>query len=212
MHIFFDLDGTLTNPKLGITRCIQSALQQLDAPVPHMDELTWCIGPPLHHSFSELLDSERAERAVALYRERFADIGWSENEPYDGIHDQLAQLYDAGGTLYVASSKPKVFVERILEHFELDHFFHAVYGARLDEGGGDKSELLQGALSTHSLQGEQAVMVGDRKYDAIGARDNNMTFAGACYGFGGVAELEAAGSHALIHSPHHLSQTLLPLV
>src|SRR5215216_4845856 len=108
--IFFDLDGTLTDPKLGITRSIQYALQKLDLPVPTQDELTWCIGPPLRTSFVQLLGGDHsADRAVSLYRERFSDIGLYENGVYDGISDVLTSLCTSGHRLFVATSKPHVF-------------------------------------------------------------------------------------------------------
>src|SRR6202171_6171680 len=116
--IYFDLDGTLTDPKSGITRSIQYALGRLDHAVPPEDELTWCIGPPLRASLKKLLGSDDlAERALSLYRERFADIGIFENEIYPGIEDTLSVLASSGRRLFVATSKPGVYAERIIDHF-----------------------------------------------------------------------------------------------
>ncbi|MCP1742177.1 phosphoglycolate phosphatase-like HAD superfamily hydrolase [Bradyrhizobium japonicum] len=114
--IFFDLDGTLTNPKPGITRSIQYALERLDLTVPSEDELTWCIGPPLHASLKKLTGSdELADRALLLYRERFADIGLFENEAYAGIIDTLTMIAATSQRMFVATSKPAVYATRIVD-------------------------------------------------------------------------------------------------
>jgi phosphoglycolate phosphatase len=123
-NIYFDLDGTLTDPKPGITRSIQYALRKLDRPVPSEDDLTWCIGPPLRASFATLLgDDSLADRGVALYRERFADIGLYENAVYPDIEQVLAELARPGRRLFVATSKPAVYAKRIVEHFNLARHF-----------------------------------------------------------------------------------------
>ena len=145
--IYFDLDGTLTDPKPGITRSIQYALQRLDHPtIPTEDELTWCIGPPLRTSFVRLLGDHSADRAVALYRERFSDIGLYENRVYDGIGEVLTTLRASGHRLFVATSKAHVFADRIIDHFGLRHHFEHVFGAELDGTRADKSHLLEYAL------------------------------------------------------------------
>jgi phosphoglycolate phosphatase len=143
--IYFDLDGTLTDPKPGITRSIRYALQKLDHPaIPTEDELTWCIGPPLRASFVRLLGGEdSADRAVSLYRERFSDIGLYENGVYDGISEVLAILSQSGHRLFVATSKPHVFAERIIDHFGLRRHFEHVFGSELDGRRADKSHLLE---------------------------------------------------------------------
>ena len=146
--IYFDLDGTLTDPKPGITRSIQYALQRLDHPtMPTEDELTWCIGPPLRTSFVRLLGGDHsADRAVALYRERFSDIGLYENRVYDGISEVLTTLCASGHRLFVATSKAHVFADRIIDHFGLRDHFERVFGAELDGTRVDKSHLLEYAL------------------------------------------------------------------
>ena len=146
--IYFDLDGTLTDPKPGITRSIQYALQRLDHPtIPTEDELTWCIGPPLRASFVRLLGAETsADLAVAYYRERFSDVGLYENGVYDGIGDVLTSLCASGHRLFVATSKPHVFAERIIDHFGLRDHFERVFGSELDGTRVDKSHLLEYAL------------------------------------------------------------------
>lgn len=196
--IFFDLDGTLTDPKIGITRCIQYALERLDEPVPDTEALTWCIGPPLLSTFEQLVGQQRAATAVALYRERFADIGLFENDPYPEIHHTLAALGRRGPKLYVASSKPLVFVQQILERFELARFFVDVYGSELDGTRTDKTELLAYALGDSGSAAPGAIMIGDRKHDAIGAQNNGLDFIGVLYGYGDRSEFQSVGVERLV--------------
>ena len=206
--IFFDLDGTLTDPKIGITRCIQYALEKMGEPVPATEDLTWCIGPPLLGNFSQLAGANKAEEGVRLYRERFADIGLFENDPYPEIHETLATLQARGASLYVASSKPLVFVDRILARYELSEFFTRTYGSELDGTRTDKSELLAHALADSNVRQTDAVMIGDRKHDAIGAANNDMDFIGVLYGYGDRLELESVGASVLVDSHHHLLDVL----
>jgi phosphoglycolate phosphatase len=203
--IFFDLDGTLTDPKIGITRSIQYALGKLDRPVPLEDELTWCIGPPLLPSLKKLLgDGELARKALSLYRERYSDIGLFENHVYPGVEDALSILSNSGRRLFVATSKPGVFAERIIERFELTAYFERVFGAELDGRRSDKTELLSHALQTTGVDPGHAIMIGDRMHDMIGARNNGMTAIGVLYGYGGRQELTAAGAHHLCATPEGL--------
>jgi phosphoglycolate phosphatase len=206
--IFLDLDGTLTDPKIGITRSIQYALGALDQPVPAEQDLLWCIGPPLKTSFKTMLGSDAlAERAVALYRERFSDIGIFENGVYDGIPELLAAL--AGGPrLFVATSKPAVFAERIIAHFGMTSSFERVFGSGLDGAYAEKTELLKYGLEQSGLNGRRAVMVGDRSFDMVGAHHNRMTSVGVLYGYGSEAELRGAGAQHLCATPQDL-RTLL---
>jgi len=200
--IFFDLDGTLTDPKIGITRSIQYALGKLEHPtIPTEDELTWCIGPPLRGSFAKLLGAEHsADLAVSYYRERFSDVGLYENGVYDGIGDVLTTLGQSGRRLFVATSKPHVFAERIIEHFGLRHHFERVFGSELDGTRVDKSHLLQYALQQTSVDPSRAIMIGDRSHDIVGARNNGIRAIGVLYGYGSEDELTAAGAlHVCAH-------------
>jgi phosphoglycolate phosphatase len=201
--IFFDLDGTLTDPKPGITRSIQYALRKLDqATVPTEDELTWCIGPPLRASFVRLLGDDRdADRAVALYRERFADIGLFENRLYDGIGDVLTTLGNSGHRLFVATSKPHVFADRIIDHFGLRHHFSRVFGSELDGTRVEKSHLLAYALKEATVDPSGALMIGDRSHDMVGAGNNGIKGIGVLYGYGSRDELIAAGARHLCATP-----------
>ena len=127
-HIYFDLDGTLTDPYEGITRCIRYALDALGFPHPDDDYLHGCIGPPLYDTFPEMVGDALTLEAIDLYRERFSEVGWQENQPYEGIHDALEEIRAAGHTLYVATSKPRVHAKRIVEHFGMSQFINDVYG------------------------------------------------------------------------------------
>ena len=206
--VFFDLDGTLTDPKKGITGCIQYALERMDAPVPSRDELTWCIGPPLQASFAELVGEHRAEEGVRLYRERYTDLGIYENELYPGIEATLQRLRESGAALYVASSKPLVFVRRILAHFELEGLFEGVFGSELDGTRTDKEALLQYAIDASKVEAGQAIMIGDRKFDALGARANDMPFLGVLYGYGSLDELASVGVTRWVEAPIELADVL----
>ena len=200
--IFFDLDGTLTDPKPGITRSIQYALDKLGQPtIPTEDELTWCIGPPLRASFVKLLGEASADLAVALYRERFSDIGLYENSVYPGVVDVLAALRQSGHRLFVATSKAHVFADRIIDHFGLREHFELVFGAELDGTRADKSDLLAYALKTAAVESSHAVMIGDRSHDMIGARNNGIRGIGVLYGYGSEQELTAAGASQLCATP-----------
>jgi phosphoglycolate phosphatase len=201
--IYFDLDGTLTDPKPGITRSIQYALQRLDHPtIPTEDELTWCIGPPLRASFVRLLGAETsADLAVSYYRERFSDVGLYENGVYDGIGDVLTALCASGHRLFVATSKPHVFAERIIDHFGLRDHFERVFGSELDGTRVDKSRLLEYALREVSVDPAKTLMIGDRSHDMVGAKNNGMKGIGVLYGYGSRDELLEAGAHHVCATP-----------
>ena len=205
--IFFDLDGTLTDPKPGITRSIQYALQKLDLPaIPTEDELTWCIGPPLRASFARILGAEEhADRALSLYRERFSDIGLYENGVYDGISEVLTALGESGRRLFVATSKPHVFAERIVAHFALRHHFEYVFGSELDGRRVDKSDLLAYALKQADVDPAKTLMIGDRSHDMVGAKNNGMKGIGVLYGYGTPEELTGAGALHLCATPQAIS-------
>lgn len=210
--IYFDLDGTLTDPKVGITRSIQYALEKLGRVAPPQEDLTWCIGPPLRGSLLKLLgDDHLADRAVSLYRERFSDIGIYENGVYAGIEDTLASLAGCGRRLFVATSKPRVYAERIIDHFNLASYFDCVFGSELDGTRSDKTELLRYALETARIDPTDAVMVGDRSHDIVGARNNGMRALGVLYGYGSKDELIQAGAHHVCATPQEIPDHSAPL-
>ncbi len=209
--ICFDLDGTLTDPKLGITRSIRYALEKLNRAVPlRDDDLTWCIGPPLIGSLEKLLgDRQAAEAALSIYRERFGDIGLYENEVYPGIREALAALIANGKRLFVATSKPSVYAERVIDHFDLSGFFEAVFGSELDGTRADKTELLAWVLKEKRLDPATTAMVGDRRYDIISGRNNGMPTVGVLYGYGPRSELVDAGATTLCDKPSDLPVVLV---
>jgi phosphoglycolate phosphatase len=200
--IFFDLDGTLTDPKPGITGSIQYALQKLDRPVPSQDELIWCIGPPLRASFVTMLGGEsQADLAVSFYRERFADVGLYENRVYPDIRDVLATLGQSRRRMFVATSKPRIFAERIIDHFGLTGHFERVFGSELDGTRVHKTDLLAYALEETGVNPSQAVMIGDRSHDVIGAKNNGIGAIGVLYGYGSKEELIEAGASHVCATP-----------
>ena len=202
-HIYFDLDGTLTDPYEGITRCILYALDKLGFPHPSDDYLYSCIGPPLWDTFPELVGEELTKKAVALYRERFVDVGWKENRPYEGIHGALEQVASAGHTVLVATAKPHMHAARIIEHFGMGDYIHNVYGSELDGTRATKTDLLKFAVEKNP-GAAQRIMIGDRKHDLAGAIANDIEPIGVAWGYGSIEELENAGASAIAHTPAEL--------
>lgn len=200
--IFFDLDGTLTDPKPGITRSIRYALQKMEqVDIPTEDELTWCIGPPLRSSFVKMLGEDSADRAVSLYRERFSEIGLYENRVYDGIDEVLTTLRRSGHRLFVATSKAHVYADRIIDHFGLRPHFSYVFGAELDGTHSDKSHLLAHALKETGVDPAKTLMIGDRSHDMVGAGKNGIKGIGVLYGYGSRDELIGAGARHVCATP-----------
>ena len=212
MNLLFDLDGTLTDPFEGITKCISHALVSLGRPKPAQESLRWCIGPPIRDNFAKLLasaDVELLERAVSLYRDRFSSIGLFGNETYAGIPEALDGLRAMGHALYVATSKPTEYAERVIEHFGLRRFFHGIYGSKLDGTRSDKSSLISHILKTISVSSNETVMVGDREHDIIGAKANGVAGIGVLWGYGTLEELEASGASICVSHPNELTSAIL---
>ena len=207
-HIYFDLDGTLTDPYEGITKCILYALDELGFPHPSDEYLHSCIGPPLYDTFPEMVGKELTLKAIDLYRERFVDIGWQENEPYVGIIDALETINDAGHTLFVATSKPHVHAKKIVDHFGMGQFIDDVFGCELDGTRSNKAELLEYAISRNA-GAATATMVGDRKHDLVGAIANDMRPIGVSYGYGSIEELTEAGAVKIAGRPLDLPAVIL---
>jgi phosphoglycolate phosphatase len=201
--VFFDLDGTLTDSKVGITRSIQYAMTKIGRAAPPTHELYSYIGPPLRGTFADLLgssDDSLLERAVALYRERFGTIGLFENELYPSIPEALAAVRALGYHTYVVTSKPVGFAKRIVEHFGLARLFEGVYGSQLDGSQTDKAELIAHALREENLAASRVVMVGDRWHDMVGARSCGVFPLGVSYGYGTEDELRSHGAAAIADS------------
>jgi phosphoglycolate phosphatase len=205
--LLFDLDGTLTDPRPGIVGSLRFALGQLAAPCPTDDVLVSYIGPPLRATFATLLgtgDSERIEEAMQLYRQRFADKGLYENRVYDGVPEMLARAGSTATAVYVATSKPAIYAERIVRHFGLARHFRKVYGPELDGRFEDKAELLAHLLTRERVEPEAAVMIGDRAADVRAAKASGVRSIGVLWGYGSEQELNDAGADALCATPGEL--------
>lgn len=197
--LFFDLDGTLIDPAEGIINCLHHAFDTLgikDVP----EDLHWCIGPPLHESLATLVGPDRVDEALAAYRKRYGELGLYEHVVYDGIPDLLADLNRQGYQLCLATSKVKVFADRILTHFDLAQHFQHAFGSELDGSLSNKAELLAHGLAVTGVAAADAVMIGDRKFDMIGASANDIATIGVTWGYGSVEELEQAGAGRLVAS------------
>lgn len=194
-NILFDLDGTLTDPKEGITRCIQFALDQLGATSPEVDQLDWCIGPPLRGTFSKLLntqDGSLLDQALFNYRKRFSESGMFENVIYPKVIPSLRRIKAAGTRVFLATSKPKVFAKQILDHFNLTQFFDAVYGSELNGHLSDKGELVAHIIDTENLDPKVTLIVGDRSHDIVGGKKNGIITVAVSYGYGTWEELTSS--------------------
>jgi phosphoglycolate phosphatase len=205
VHLLFDLDGTLTDPREGIVACLRHAFAELGVESPPESDLVRLIGPPMPSSLRTLLGSdELAERALRAYRERFASVGLFENRLYGHVAQGLATLTSMGFTLIVATYKPTVFATRILDHFQLSHYFACVYGTELSGGGTDKAELIARALRERALHPRDAVMIGDRSHDILAARQNGVRSIGVLWGYGSRSELVDAGANVLVSTMDEL--------
>jgi phosphoglycolate phosphatase len=213
--ILFDLDGTLTDPKVGITKSVQYALAKYDIHEPDLDKLTAFIGPPLVESFQEFysLTNEQAHAAVGYYREYFTKAGMYENAVYPEIKELLARLAAVDRQLIVATSKPTVFSEQILAHFGLDRFFSSIVGSNLDGSRIHKAEIIDYILtSLPRFDRQNIIMVGDRKHDILGAKHNRIDSVAVSYGYGRLAELEAAQPTYIVSTVYELGKCLLKTV
>ena len=200
--LLFDLDGTLTDNFPGISRSILYALDRMGFDAPDEAELRRCIGPPLRASFASLLDSDdtmHIEQAVALYRERYAEIGWRENVVYEGIAETIAALAGGPARMFLCTSKPEVYARRIVTLFGFSEYLNGVYGADLAGRFDDKVTLLAHLAATEGIDSERAVMIGDRRHDIRAARMNGARAIGVLWGYGSREEL--AGADAIVTTP-----------
>lgn len=210
--ILFDLDGTLTDPAIGITNSVAYALKKMGIAPPERKELLKFIGPPLAGSFEKYygLSKEESYKAVDIYREYFAPKGIFENTLFEGVPEMLQKLKNAGKTLALATSKPTVFAEKILKHFNLYDYFDLVVGSNLDGTLTDKAEVVSVVLENLDIKNyKTAVMVGDRSHDIIGGTKNNLTTVGVTFGYGSENELMEAGATNIVHSVIELKNLLL---
>ncbi|MBE5955849.1 MAG: HAD family hydrolase [Lachnospiraceae bacterium] len=209
----FDLDGTLTDPMIGITKSVQYALKNYGIIEEDLWNLTKFIGPPLAQSFQKYygFSEEESHQAVEYYREYFAPTGKFENVVYDGIPTMLGALKEAGFVLAVATSKPEVFAKDILKHFNLEQYFDFVGGALL-HGRTDKAEVIAYVLENLNVEKDKVVMIGDREHDSLGAAKNDLDSIGVLYGYGDRVEHEAAGAGHIVETVEELEKYLLSLI
>lgn len=202
--VLFDLDGTLTDPGLGITNSVMYALKKYHIEVGDRRELYSFIGPPLKQSFMQYcgFSKEESEQAVVYYREYFREKGLLENEVYEGIEELLRALRESGKRLAVATSKPEAFAVRILEHFGLARYFEVIAGDTMDFARGSKADVIAYALEKLGVTDRSAaVMVGDREHDVIGAKAQGLDCIGVLFGYGSREELEQAGAKYIAQTP-----------
>lgn len=210
--IVFDLDGTLTEPKEGITKSIRYALSKMGIEVNDLDSLVKYIGPPLIPCFMQDFNMTEAEarQALMFYRERYIEKGMFENVMYEGIEELLSSLKKAGKTLILATTKPTPQAEGVLNYFNLTKYFDVIGGANLAETVVEKPDVMREAFKkVKDLDLEKTVMVGDRKYDVLGAKAHNIPCIGVLYGHGSREELESFGADILVSSVKELSELLL---
>lgn len=211
-YLLFDLDGTLTNPKEGITKSLQYALHHVGIEVEDLDSLEKHIGPPLIDGLRDIqgLKEEEIKEATRWYREYFKEKGIFLNVKYEGIDELLDTLVKAGRTLILATSKPEEFAREILVHFNLDHYFTDICGAAMDDTRRKKGDIIAYALKKNGINDkEQVVMIGDRLHDIKGARENGISSIGVLYGFGSKEELTEAGAGSLAKDLEELKDILL---
>ncbi len=209
-NLLIDLDGTLTDPKPGILNCVQHAMEQLGHPCPPFEEILWFIGPPLRESFQTLLKCSmaEAEEAVTIYRQRFGSIGLLENDVFDGVAEMLEQQSSLDKRLFIASTKPHVYIHPILEHFNIKQWFERIYGSELDGTRAVKTDLLRHIIADLELVPEETLMIGDRVHDMDAAKAVGVTSIWVDYGYGDAAERNAANPDYICNSIDELGQLL----
>lgn len=210
--ILFDLDGTLTDPGVGITNSVSYALKKYRITVTNPKELYRFIGPPLHESFETFyhFSPEKAKEAVEYYREYYSDRGIYENILYPGIEDLLKQLKESNKHLIVATSKPEKYAKQIIDHFALTKYFDYIAGANMDGSRTKKSEVISYAIASLKIKElSQTVMIGDREYDIFGAKQNGIDALGVLYGYGAYQELADAGADYIAEKPKDILNIIL---
>lgn len=210
-YILFDLDGTISDPKIGITRAVQYSLKDFNIDIKDADELTPFIGPPLRDSYKRFygFSDMDAERAVAKYREYFSKTGIFENTLYSGMEFLLKALKDSGKILIVATSKPTIYATQILDHFNINQYFTFVSGSELDGRRSKKSEVIRYAIENCNIVSlKDAIMVGDREFDILGAQELGMDSIGVLYGYGSTQELSDANANYIVESVDELLSLL----
>lgn len=208
-YLLFDLDGTLTDSAEGIINCVRHASDTMGFEMPDRPERF--LGPPLYDSFAEFcgLDEAQVPEAVRIYRERYSETGLFENSVYDGTEEMLERLRSAGRELLVATSKPEVFAERILEKFGLAEYFRIIGGADINGTRNEKWEVIEYVLGRAGITASEALMIGDRNNDVIGAHKMGMECLGVLWGYGSEQELVSCGADYLAETPQTAADMLL---
>ena len=213
-NIFFDLDGTLTDSKEGIVKCMHYALDKLNCPCPAEFEDDRFIGPPLRVTFKKFFNTDDEiliEKAVSLYRERFSTIGLFENKVYSGIPEMLSSLHKKSFKLYVVTSKAKIYADRIIEHFQLSTWFNDVYGSDLGGRFDNKADLITFILNNRKLRVEETVMIGDKKEDIMAGKANRTRTIGVTYGYGTKGEISDAAPDYICGSPSEIQKLVMKI-
>ena len=213
-NIFFDLDGTLTDSKEGIVKCYRYALDKLNCPYNVELKDDSVIGPPLRVIFRKILgssDEVLIEKAVAIYRERFSTVGLFENKVYPGIPELLSALHKKSFGLFVVTTKPKIYAEKIIEHFHLSPLFSDIYGTELNGRFDNKADLVEFILSNRMMSAEETIMVGDKKEDIIAGKANGIKTMGVTYGYGSQQEICDAVPDYICDSPSEIQKAIMSI-
>ena len=213
-NIFFDLDGTLTDSKEGISKCYRYAMDKLARPFPEEFGADSYIGPPIRVVFKKLLgsnDEVLIEKAVAIYRERFSKVGLFENRAYPEIPELLSALHENSLKLYIVTTKPKIYAERIIAHFQFSPWFSGIFGTELDGRFDNKADLIEFILNNRRLSAAETVMIGDKKEDIIAGKTNHLKTIGVTYGYGTLQEIKDAAPEYICNSPQEIQKLLIEL-
>ena len=211
-YLLFDLDGTLTDPMIGITKSVAYSLKRMRHMDVPLEELTRFIGPPLKNSYMDYygFTEEESDEAIELFRDYFKDTGIYENELYPGIKELLGDLKKSGKALCVATSKPTVFAKQIMTHFGLEEYFTYVYGSNLDGTRTKKAEVIVAVLDKIGIEDRaEVIMIGDREHDIKGAKEERIDSIGVEYGYGNYEELNNAGADHIVSSVEALRALLM---
>lgn len=211
--IFFDLDGTLLDSQSGIISSIQYVMSELNAEEPSAAELRGMIGAPLHHIFANLIgEYGDIAGAIDMYREHYTDEAMYDAEPYDGIGEMFDELHAVDARLFVATSKPQIYAQQIIEHFGIHAHIERLFGSELDGTNADKTPLLQFALDETGVDPTRTIMIGDRQSDIFGAKNNDILTIGALWGYADDGELHMAEADMLAGVPEEVPEIAFDLL
>jgi len=212
-YILFDLDGTLTDPKVGITKSMQYALKRYDIIEEDLNRLEGIIGPPLGDSFKDMYQFSEDEipKAIEIFREYFSEKGIYENTIYTGIKELLEWLKSEGKIIAVATSKPTNFAVKVLKHFDIDRYFDCIIGSNMDGSRAEKVDIINMVIKTLDIDKlDEVIMVGDRKYDIIGANAVGIDSIGVLYGYGSASEFELCKPKYMVEDVNGIRDVLTP--